>query len=613
MKRGLFYGDRLSWCHVRRECRSTARAKDRRRKLSMETMASPVFAFSTLLIIMIAFFLAQRFLRVFLDRDQYDYLRDVMLVCGWILVALWSGSSGARHVVLTAAAAALLGLYQRFSRKDVRPFFFLLGAVLALIGPQISFIALPDGRYHYLSFLSSIAATAFWVGLFPLLMQELDHISGLTGYLLALAWSIMCGVTLFSGQFLEESLFMCTGGLALLAVFWSRHGHMYRRLGQPLAAFWGVLVAGTSMMGVNKGVTFSTLLLLPLGLFAVPLMEASVNAISRAFRSEKERGGTMFLYRKLVNRGVDHPSAVRAVAVVCASLGFSAAAYQLSPEGPGMLVAFFALCGAGLYVWSVLYGAKEHKPERRPEIWGVPVDNVSTQYALGKVRMWINEEKRFASIVTPNALAVYECRKNKELFNVFREADLAIADGMGLFWGMNFLGHPVQERIPGVDFMEQLCRLAAGEGWPVFFLGGKPGIAAKASHCLVEKYPKLLVAGVEDGFFDERASLEICERISASGAKLLFVALGSPRQELWISEHRDALGALVAMGVGGSFDIFAGCLRRAPERWQRAGFEWLFRLLQEPWRWKRAVKLPLYVLAVLLTRFGLLGKVRNEG
>jgi exopolysaccharide biosynthesis WecB/TagA/CpsF family protein len=179
--------------------------------------------------------------------------------------------------------------------------------------------------------------------------------------------------------------------------------------------------------------------------------------------------------------------------------------------------------------------------------------------------MWINEG-RFASIVTPNALAVYECRKNKELFKVFREADLAIADGMGLFWGMNFLGHPVQERIPGVDFMEQLCRLAAGEGWPVFFLGGKPGIAEKASHCLVEKYPKLLVAGVEDGFFDEAASLEICERISASKAKLLFVALGSPRQELWISEHRDALGSLVAMGVGGSFDIFAGCLRRAPEK-----------------------------------------------
>lgn len=565
-----------------------------------------------LLTIMGAFFLAQRFLRIFLERDQYDYLRDVMLICGWILVALWSGSSGARHVVLAATAAALLGLYQRFSAKDVRPLFFLLGGVLALIGPQISFIALPDGRYYYFSFLGSLAATAFWVGLFPLLMQELDHISGLAGYLLALAWSIMCGVSLFSGQFLEESLFMCTGGLALLAVFWSRHGHMYRRLGQPLAAFWGVLVAGTSMMGVNKGVTFSTLLLLPLGLFAVPLMDASLNAISRAFRSEKERGGTMLLYRKLVNRGVDHPSSVRAVAVVCASLGFSAAAYQLSPEGPGTLVAFFAFCGAGLYVWSVLHSAREHKPERRPEIWGVPVDNVSTQYALGKVRMWINEERRFAFIVTPNALAVYESRKNKALLEAFQEADLAIADGMGLFWGMSFLGHPVQERIPGVDFMEQLCRLAAGEGWPVFFLGGRPGIAEKAAHRLVEKYPNLLVAGVADGFFDERLSGEICEKISASGAKLLFVALGSPRQELWISEHRDALASLVAMGVGGSFDIFAGCLKRAPEKWQRAGLEWLFRLLQEPWRWKRVIKLPLYVLAVLLTKFGLFGKVRNN-
>jgi N-acetylglucosaminyldiphosphoundecaprenol N-acetyl-beta-D-mannosaminyltransferase len=135
-------------------------------------------------------------------------------------------------------------------------------------------------------------------------------------------------------------------------------------------------------------------------------------------------------------------------------------------------------------------------------------------------------------------------------------------------------------------------------------LGGAEGIAAKAAENMAKKYQGLEIAGVHHGYFDETEEPKIIEHIRESGASFLLVALGVPKQEIWMNRHREELEGIVAIGVGGSFDVLSGKLRRAPLIWQRLGLEWLFRLIQEPWRWRRVKALPLFGILVLLTKLG---------
>jgi N-acetylglucosaminyldiphosphoundecaprenol N-acetyl-beta-D-mannosaminyltransferase len=180
---------------------------------------------------------------------------------------------------------------------------------------------------------------------------------------------------------------------------------------------------------------------------------------------------------------------------------------------------------------------------------------------------------------------------------------MVLSDGVGLLWGLRFLGMPIQERVTGIDFAEQLCRMAAVEGWPVYFLGSRGSTALECAEALAEKYPGLVVAGARNGYFD-MDDPAVADAVARSGARILFVAMGIPRQEKWAARHADRLGDLLAVGVGGAFDVLSGHLRRAPARMQKFGLEWFFRLCQEPFRWRRDLRLLVFVARVLATRFG---------
>lgn len=174
---------------------------------------------------------------------------------------------------------------------------------------------------------------------------------------------------------------------------------------------------------------------------------------------------------------------------------------------------------------------------------------------------------------------------------VLNRADLAVADGMPLVWFSRLGTASLPERVAGIDLVEQCCRLATEESVPVFFLGALPGVAAEAARVLSGRYPGLRIAGTYSPPFGPASSEgdeEIVRVVSAAGRCVLLVAFGAPRQDRFISDHLHEFDAAIAMGVGGSFDIFAGTLRRAPFWMQRTGFEWIWRLMQEPRRlWRR--------------------------
>lgn len=204
-------------------------------------------------------------------------------------------------------------------------------------------------------------------------------------------------------------------------------------------------------------------------------------------------------------------------------------------------------------------------------------------------------------VVTLNPELLYRARNEPRLREILEGADLVTADGVGILWAARRAGRRLPERVTGIDLMMALVRRAAASGWRVFLLGAAPGVAAEAARRLQELYPNLAIAGWEHGFWRPEEEPRVVAAVKRARPQLLFVALGAPRQEEWIARHLPALGPVVAVGVGGSFDVLAGRVRRAPALLRRLNLEWLGRLVMQPRRWRRMLVLPKFAWLVLRT------------
>lgn len=238
---------------------------------------------------------------------------------------------------------------------------------------------------------------------------------------------------------------------------------------------------------------------------------------------------------------------------------------------------------------------------RRIHLFGIPIDSISRAQALERIAGWLQTGSSFHHLVTADSLAVERARHDKSFARTMHQASLILPDGAGLVWAADFLGMPLVERIPGVGLVEDLCRLAAQVKQPVFFVGAKPGIIDSAVKLIGKRVPGLVVAGTHHGYFaaDSETETQVLRTILSARPRLLFVAMGVPRQEQFIAKLRPSAEGLVAIGVGGSFDVISGQLPRAPLWMQKFALEWLFRLSQEPARFKRMLSIPLFVVAVL--------------
>ena len=223
---------------------------------------------------------------------------------------------------------------------------------------------------------------------------------------------------------------------------------------------------------------------------------------------------------------------------------------------------------------------------------GVSFDNLTMPEAVER-GLALAQGGGYAYAVTPNPELVMMAEKDPDYAEVLAGAALTLADGVGVIYAAKMLGRPLKGRVPGVDFAGNLMAEMAAKGLKLFLLGAKPGVAEKAAENLQEKYPGLIICGVHDGYFQEDEP--VIEAIRASGADVLFVCLGAPKQEYWMAQNGEKTGVHLAIGLGGSLDVFAGTVKRAPETWQKLGLEWLYRLGKEPRRIGRMAKLPLFL------------------
>ncbi len=234
-------------------------------------------------------------------------------------------------------------------------------------------------------------------------------------------------------------------------------------------------------------------------------------------------------------------------------------------------------------------------------ILGVRVDALTYADLLARIAAFIAEGTPH-QIATVNPEFVMEARRNPEFAAVLEQTDLCLADGIGLLWAARRQGRKLPERVTGSDGVPLIARRASEQGWRLYLLGAGPGIAERTGGILQARYSGLRVVGAYAGTPADVDAAEIIARVREAHPDILFVAYGAPKQDVWIGKHRAALGVPVMMGVGGSFDFIAGVQKRAPLWVQRLNLEWLFRLLSQPWRWRRQLALPRFAWAVVRER-----------
>lgn len=235
----------------------------------------------------------------------------------------------------------------------------------------------------------------------------------------------------------------------------------------------------------------------------------------------------------------------------------------------------------------------------KKQVMTITFDNITMEEAVGVAMGHIAARSR-CRVVTPNAEFALEAKKNPRFLNILNTSQLVLADGISVVLASKIIGNPMQGRVTGVGFAQALAAAMAEEGKSLYLLGAKPGVAERAAGKLLETYPGLKIAGTHDGYFKEEGP--VVEAINAAKPDALLVCLGAPKQEYFMEEHDAQLEVPVMAGLGGSMDVLAGNVQRAPEFFQKYGLEWLYRLCKEPKRWKRMIKLPLYLWDAVIWR-----------
>lgn len=236
-------------------------------------------------------------------------------------------------------------------------------------------------------------------------------------------------------------------------------------------------------------------------------------------------------------------------------------------------------------------------------VFGVRFDNVTLEEAHKRFSEWMgSEDGQTFSIYTPNPEFVMRAQEDLEFKETLNQGDLVLADGVGIVLASRIHHLDLKGRVTGIDMMEMMLEYCNRAEKSIYLFGGKPGVASAAAERIAERYPNVTVSGHRDGYYDVQQELAILDAINGEKPDVVFVGLGSPKQEFWIQRHKKLLNARVVMGIGGALDVWSGMVKRAPRPFQKMGLEWLYRLFKQPTRFKRMMVLPKFMIKVLISK-----------
>jgi N-acetylglucosaminyldiphosphoundecaprenol N-acetyl-beta-D-mannosaminyltransferase len=231
-------------------------------------------------------------------------------------------------------------------------------------------------------------------------------------------------------------------------------------------------------------------------------------------------------------------------------------------------------------------------------IYGVPISKMSMKQTVDYLTKVI-EYKQPHQVITANPIMVMAAQDDPSYLKMMQSAELIVPDGTGVVWAANHVGQPVAERVPGYDLIHELMKVGEKKAWKVYLLGASNEVIQAAAEKIRTMYPKVSLVGVRDGYFGDAEDAQVIQAIKDAEPDLLLVGRAAANQEPWIGKYKEQLGVPVMMGVGGSFDVLSGKLKRAPKFFRKLRLEWFYRLLQEPWRYKRMLLLPKFAVKVM--------------
>jgi N-acetylglucosaminyldiphosphoundecaprenol N-acetyl-beta-D-mannosaminyltransferase len=238
-----------------------------------------------------------------------------------------------------------------------------------------------------------------------------------------------------------------------------------------------------------------------------------------------------------------------------------------------------------------------NKMLKQIELFGIKISKMNMRETLSYLMNAV-EQRTPTQVITANPIMIMAALEDEIYKNMMQQAELIVPDGAGIVWAANVLRNPVQERVPGIDLMIELLGAAQEKQWKVYFLGASQEVIEAAVERLRNQFPNLNICGYRNGYFGPAEDAAVIAELKAQAPDLLFVGRAANQQEPWIHQHKLNLHIPIMMGVGGSYDVLSGKLKRAPFIWQKMRLEWLYRLLQEPWRYKRMVQLPKFMWRV---------------
>lgn len=484
--------------------------------------------------------------------------------------------------------------------------FFLAGLVFAWVGFRIQFIQVAlSGRYIFFSWLS-VPLTVIWL---LLISRSVEFAHFKVGEkkpklflitLLVIVTSFLGILALQPDQNLTPAYrlgFSFAGVLIGLLVFGPE-----KRLSTIAARGIGFVLAGLALIGVVKSLT-AFVLLVPVAPLAIPAARKSL-AFTRSARAQRYSSGFIDLItRKYVG------SRSLGVAITYLSLsvvGLTSIWFLRSPGrlqggllGLSLIFPLFLVFGANRSVqyfrnWNPSISEND---SGMASIFGIPFTSGAIEEARKKIMEDLTgDDERTSYVATPDVTAVMQAERKELLDRSFGRADVVTPDGSGLIWAASVHDLPLQERVAGIDLIEEI--LDNSRHLEVYLLGSKPGVAKKAGERLERNYEAVTVTGTHHGY-DPVKSEEVVKEVNEAGPDILLVGMGVPKQERWIIEHVNSLEVNIVMGVGGSFDVISGNLPRAP-RWMREkGLEWLYRIWLEPGRIIKARWIPYFMARVI--------------
>ncbi|MFQ6133124.1 MAG: WecB/TagA/CpsF family glycosyltransferase [Armatimonadota bacterium] len=571
-------------------------------------------------------------------------LAPAAVAAGVVLLLMWRRRARARPGMVgrfDPAGIALLGALVVGDLLEPDPWG---GGLAAFLAPAAvlclsQFIGSFLGR-AWLAWLPAAALVAAWMPAYGVLVTSVkppftsSFVSlGSTGILVTMFWILLCIWAFMSAR---EAPGVClgVGGIASLGfaaacllqpratderaivlasvvaagclgavLGWWPHRAVSPASGALIVGF---LIGNVSILGALKNTAF-LIVVLPLLLLGAPLLNATY---ALAYGRRREGTGLAIevrhqrLHEVLFAQGYSPGQVLLLFMLGSAYLTALAVVLVVLIEWSYLAktaILFVALPVGGVAVYSVaklLPRQREKPPSEKLRAWDVAVSPVTMDEAIEAIDGYIRSREPH-QVVTAAASTVVRAHEDEELGTIMREAAMVAADGAGVVWMARMLDLPIDERVSGCDMVVRVCEMASEKGYSVYLLGGRPGVAQEAAEELRRRSPGLEVVGTEHGYFEPEEEGDIIAHIRRQRPDVLFVALGIPRQEKWIRAHLEEVGVPVCIGVGGSFDVISGRVRRAPEWMRRCGLEWLWRTAREPRRLPRLLALPKLLLMTL--------------